>query len=101
MKKITRGTTPSGSINVPLENPTEIWFTYAQNGKELFTIPKSRMTYDSVNNKWTFVLTEEETLKFNSEYLVQIQCRAKSNVGKIASNILTMDVGAILKDGVI
>jgi len=94
---MNRGTTPTIRFNIPFDDPDEIWFTFAQNKQVKLTIEKDRMSL--VDGKWQFIMTQAETLQLDSDLLVSVQARALKGTVAVASNIVTKDVGAILKDG--
>ena len=102
MSEIIRGTTPTNvfNVNVDLRDVEDILITYSQKGKPVInkTIDDVEITEESL----TVTLTQTETLKLDHVYDVQIQIRALFDDGTaIASDIISVDVGAILYEGVI
>lgn len=97
-----RGTTPTNTFKVDadLSEASVLFITYSQQGKTIIekTLEDATITPEDI----TVNLTQAETLEFNSGIPVKIQIRAGFEDGsRIASNIMTTDVSAILKDGVI
>lgn len=96
------GTTPIICFYLPFEYDVvaEMWFTVAQRGTELFTKYKNEMEVEG--SKIIVRLTQEETLRLNSNQKVDIQVRILTTGGDaLASQIVTMEVDKILKGGVI
>lgn len=97
-----RGTTPTNTFNtsVSLAEAEVIYITYQQKRQTVVekTIDDITVTADAL----TVELTQEETLLFDDRYSVSIQIRARFPDGSaIASNIMTVPVGKILKGGAI
>lgn len=98
-----RGTTPLLSFGVPFEPEAakDIYITFAQNGKEVFTLEKRDCTFEYHTINAT--LTQEQTLKFVCNAQIQIQIRVTfqngDKVEAMASDIITTTVQRILKDG--
>ena len=96
-----RGTTPTNTftVDVDLREATALYVTYKQNSRVILEKTLADATIEETSVAVT--LTQEETLAF-SKGTVMIQIRAKFADGAaIASNIITANVNAILKDGVI
>lgn len=95
-----RGTTPSLRFELPFEaaDIDEGYITIAQKGRPNLDIPISRCTVDE--NALILDLTQEETLGLRAS-IADVQIRIKMNGSVLASNIVKLDVGAILKDGII
>ena len=100
-----RGTTPKLTYEVPFDPSVtkELWITYSQNNKELFTLRKGECEFDG--NKIIVRLSQEQTLSFSPNYYVEMQIRY-SRAGEgfdeaQASEIMITSVKDILKDGVI
>lgn len=95
-----RGTTPSLRFELPFEaaDIDEGFITIAQKGRPNLDIPISRCTVEE--NALILDLTQEETLGLRAS-LADVQIRIKMNGSVLASNIVKVDVGAILKDGII
>lgn len=94
-----RGTTPTHTFhtNISLSSATSVYVTYKQ-GSATIEKPKSSLTITSSTVVAT--LSQTETLLLSSGSDVQIQIRAKLSDGTaVASNIMTVPVEAILKDG--
>lgn len=98
-----RGTTPVLLFTVPFD-PTvtkEIWITFSQHNKEVFTIEKGQCTFEDKTIK--VKLTQKQTLALNANTNVKIQIRVSFADGNtdsaLASDIITVPVQHILKDG--
>ena len=100
-----RGTTPELKFGVPFDPTTckQIWITFSQNNREIFTIYKEDCTLTSTEIMVT--LSQRQTLSLSSAYQVQIQVRATfpgtPQDSALASDIITTSVGKLLRDGVI
>lgn len=97
-----RGTTPTNIFNtdVSLVGCDVLYITYKQNDKTV--IEKALDDCAVEDDKVTVTLTQEETLALNDIEQVNIQIRAGYPDGsRLASNILRVPVGRILKQGVI
>lgn len=97
---VQRGTTPTHKFNtsVDLTSATEIYITYKQSN--LVKIEKAKADCMVTAEDVSVTLTQADTLNLNGKLLVQMQIRAKfANGTAIASNIMTSDVGVLLKDG--
>lgn len=102
-----RGTTPT--INIIFKdkdgNPVDmsvysVYLTFEDMSRSEFTITNDRMTFNQ-DLSIDIVLTQEETLALH-EGMIQVQLRAvDSHKTAIASNIVTTQLGAILKEGII
>ena len=102
MSNIIRGTTPTNifNVNVDLTEAEDIIISYAQKGSVV--INKMIDDIDVTEEAISTTLTQTETLKFDAAYDVEIQIRALFDDGTaIASDIITVDVGKILYEGVI
>ena len=98
-----RGTTPTlvFSVTPPLDLGAlaEAWLTIRQAGVEI-THGLAELTATEAGFATT--LTQAETLQLAGSASCRIQLRALTGTGQaLASNILTVPVGGILKDGVI
>lgn len=95
-----RGTTPTMHFELPFEatDIDEGYITISQRGLPNLDIPISRCTTDG--NVLTLSLTQEETLRFRPAP-AELQLRVKTDENVLASEIITFDIGAILKEGVI
>ena len=101
---LCRGTTPTHSFTLPdeLKNVelSALYITYRQGGK---TVLEKTMEEASVEGGIITVrLTQDDTLAFQTEGEVQIQIRLRTAAGDaLASEIIGVHVGRVLKDGVI
>lgn len=97
-----RGTTPTLYIEVEgveVTKLTSIYLTIKQNTKEL-TAREGAITINEEENRLEVPLTQEETLEFNDGY-VNVQLRAMIGNKAVASDIKTVPIEHILKEGVI
>lgn len=95
-----RGTTPTHTFNVDvdLRQCEVVYLTYRQ-GNVSLDKPKEELVITA--DKIEVYLSQKDTLKFKPKE-VQAQIRARFPDGTaIASNIMTLDMDAILKEGVI
>ena len=98
-----RGTTPTLVFTVDpvldLSTLAEAWLTIYQAGEVATkTLPELTQT----ENGFSVTLTQEETLRLCAGAGCRIQLRAATGQGSaLASNILRVPVGGILKDGII
>ena len=95
-----RGTTPTHifKTDMDISEATEIYITYKQDDIVIEkTIEDCTVTPEEITVK----LSQEETLAFKqSGYVADVQIRAKfPNGTAVASNIMTIEVSKILKDG--
>lgn len=97
---MTRGTTPTLTFALPFETDgiTDGYITIAQRGAQNLDLPISRCTREGTI--LTVTLTQEETLSLKSAR-AEIQLRLKFGERVIASKIISADISAILKEGVI
>lgn len=86
-----RGSTPTFTISLPLDSSRfkDITVSMVQNGKNILSLPFSRITKDA--NKISFKLTEDETLLFEEGSNAELQLRAVETLG----NVLISDVNKI------
>lgn len=97
-----RGTTPTHEfvVDVDMTSATAIYITYKQRDKVI--LEKNIDDITVTDTKLMVTLTQEETLMFNINNIVEIQIRAKMDTGgAIASNIIKTSAQRILKEGVI
>ena len=96
-----RGTTPTFNFTLPFEASqlTAAYITFSQRNTVVLEKTLDECTYEG--EILTVTLAEEETLKFKSDSVLEIQIRCAIGETKMASNIMTATVGRILKDGVI
>jgi len=96
---VKRGTTPINTFktNIDLTGST-VFVTYSQLGRVVFE--KSGESVTVTEDAVVTRLTQKDTLKLKSTQQVDMQIRYVFPDGTAgASNIMTVDVGAILKDG--
>lgn len=102
-----RGTTPSFRFALSAETAAELanyYITFAQNGKELFTITNEqcRLETDGDTACIAFSIGQDKTLKMQADVDVEIQIRAVTMGGTAtASPVVTRPVFEILHDGYI
>lgn len=97
-----RGTTPTHEfvVDVDMTSATALYITYKQ--REKVVLEKNIDDITVTGTKLMVTLTQEETLMFNINNIVEIQIRAKMDTGEaIASNIIKTSAQRILKEGVI
>ena len=99
-----RGTTPTHSFTLPEElkevELSALYITYRQGGNTVLEKALSDVTVEA--GVVTVQLTQEDTLAFQNKGAVQIQIRLRTAAGDaLASDIIKVDVGRVLKDGVI
>lgn len=97
-----RGTTPIHTFktDIDLSDAAVIWLTYKADGKIIIDKEKKDLEIESDNI--SFKLTQEETLALQAGQRVDCQIRARFEDGTaVASNIMTVGVNGILKNGVI
>lgn len=97
-----RGTTPTHTFNLPFDTYLidKIKISYAQDGNVVLTKEKDDCTLQG--NSVKVRLTQEETLKFNARYKVQIQVRVLTTESdSLASKIYERSMEDILEEGVL
>lgn len=100
-----RGTTPTLYLELDTEleladNIAEMWVTFKSPSVEV-TKTFDEVIFDAETNKITVTLTQEETLKFyKGDTEVQVRIRTKDDLA-YATDIATIDIEKILKEGVI
>lgn len=99
-----RGTTPTLYLELDTEldlsNVTEMWVTFKSSTVEI-TKTLSEVVFDAETNTITVVLTQEETLKmYNGKVDVQVRLKTASDLA-YATDIANVEIGRILKEGVI
>ena len=111
-----RGTTPTHtfSLGINLEGLSALYVTYSQNGNVVLekTLEDDGVVVDQEAKTVKVSLTQEDTLQFSSEHwnrftpmeqknnLAQVQIRLKFEDGSApATNIMTIPIDPILKDG--
>ena len=102
MATMTRGTTPilQFDSDVDLSDLSVAWLTFRQGN---LTVTKELSDLQQIVDGFQVQLTQSETLRFNDKTKCEIQLRGllKDNSTAIATNIVQITVGEILKDGVI
>ena len=97
-----RGTTPTLIFTLPLDTNLieEAYITIAQNGEVV--IDKNYTDCAIGERSLTLKLSQEETLLLDARERAEIQIRVRTTTGDaLASNIIKVSTGRILKDGVI
>lgn len=95
-----RGTTPTLNFTIPFDTSAvgSLSIAFAQDEKIIFEKTKldCKLEDDTIKVK----LSQYDTLLFNAKQLVRIQLRVKTTDGNaLASEIIKVSVGEILKDG--
>ena len=97
-----RGTTPAIVLTVDMDlTAYAVYVTLKSHSKQL-TLSNDDVTMEYADSKTTiaFSLTQQQTLDF-SVGTCEVQVRAVHDGTAIATDIQTLDVGRILKEGVI
>lgn len=97
-----RGTTPTHIFTLPydLGEISALSIAYEQGGNII--LEKSMEDVLVNGNTISVVLSQEETLLFDSNMTASVQIRVRTGNGSaLASKPITLDVGAILRDGVL
>lgn len=100
-----RGTTPTHifTTDIDLSDADVVYITYKQNGQNVIEKAKADITFAAEGQTYTMSvgLTQDETLALD-DTAVAVQIRARFGDGRaVASNVNTVPVRQILKDGVI
>lgn len=101
-ENMIRGTTPILEFVLPFDTEllSEAFVTLSQNREVVLDRPLSSCNCDE--RKLSLRLTQEETLSLECDCTTEIQVRVKTTAGEsLASEIIKVDTGRILKDGVI
>lgn len=99
-----RGTTPTLTFTTPYEASLIDggFLTFRQGKRTVLDISLTDQAVTIEDEAISVTLTQEQTLLFSSEKFAQAQIRASLSSGKaVASNIVQIPIGAILKNGVI
>ena len=102
LAKMIRGTTPTLEFVLPFDTSmiADAYVTLSQSGTVVIDKPLTDCNCNE--NKLSVTLTQEETLKLQCDCTTEIQIRAKTLGGEaVASNIMHVSTGRILKDGAI
>lgn len=99
-----RGTTPTLYLELETEldlsDVTEMWVTFKSPTVEV-TKSLSEVIFDSTTNVITVTLSQEETLKlYNGKADVQVRLKTSTDLA-YATDIAGVEIGRILKEGVI
>lgn len=98
-----RGTTPT--IVIESDFDFTDWHLYVTivNGVNSITFENDSLTVKRENGKSliSFTLTQEQTLSFKSGTMCEVEIRAYKDGAAIATDIKSVSVDRILKDGVI
>lgn len=95
-----RGTTPTLQFTMPFDTSilSCLYLTLAQRGATI--LEKCLDDCDCNGAEVTCKLTQADTLKINAKHPVDFQVRAKTvNDDALASQIVSLSAGRILKDG--
>ena len=99
-----RGTTPTLEFTLPFDTSliAEMYVTMAQDGKT--ALEKTLSDCSCSGTSVSLALTQEDTLRLQQQprSLAEIQIRVRTTAGDaLASDIMSVYVGRILKEGVI
>lgn len=98
MNNIIRGTTPIHVFNIDQDlRNCRVYVTYSQKRNIVFERTNDSIQIDE--NSIKLQLTQEETLALLSDIDVQIQIRYTDGINAGASEVLTVNVHRVLKDG--
>ena len=99
-----RGTTPTLRFKIPYtEEQIQLgYITFSRKGEVFLDVPFSDNRVLVENYAIYITFTQEDTLRFNSRtvYSVQLRILLQDDIA-VASNIITIPVDSILKNGVI
>lgn len=97
------GTTPELTFNLPFDTSIikNLYITFKDRNKAI-VLEKTEADCTMNNNSVTVELSQEETLQFEKRTKVRVQLRIKTTNDKaLKSNIIVIDIGDLLKEGVI
>lgn len=99
-----RGTTPTLYLEleteIDLSDVVEMWVTFKSPTVEI-TKTLNEVAFDSETNVITVVLSQDETLQlYNGKADVQVRLRTEDGLA-YATDIVDVEIGRILKEGVI
>lgn len=100
---MVRGTTPQLTFDLPINisNAVEVWLTFSQENREIFTLTKKEMTFS--DKKMVCKLNQKQTLSLDAGKRVEMQIRvafgSEAQRDALVSNIIATSVERILKDG--
>lgn len=99
-----RGTTPTLRFKIPYtEEQIQLgYLTFSRGGNVFLDIPLTDERISIENYYIYLTLSQEDTLRFNSRavYSIQIRLLLEDDIA-VASNIMTIPISAILKNGTI
>ena len=99
-----RGTTPTLTFTTPYESDmiSSGFITFTMRGKFLFEIEINDDSVEISDYAISVTLTQEQTLLFDSRFVSLVQVRLILSSGEVvASNVVTVPIEDILKDGTI
>lgn len=97
-----RGTTPTLMFTTPYtaDQVTSGYITFTMRGDVVLDIPVSDDSVVISDNAISLTLTQQQTLSFQSKATSLVQLRLVLDDGSaVASNIIKITIGDILKDG--
>ena len=97
-----RGTTPTLMFTTPYtaDQVTSGYITFTMRGYVVLDIPVSDDSVVISDNAISLTLTQQQTLSFQSKATSLVQLRLVLDDGSaVASNIIKITIGDILKDG--
>ena len=100
---MVRATTPTHTFVLPLsvDDVKTLLLTYSQNDNVVMEKEKDDLTATD-DNTIQYVLTQEETLKFDASKSVQIQLRVLTHGGSaLASRVFSVPCGNVLNPEVL
>lgn len=97
-----RGTTPTLMFTTPYtaDQVTSGYITFTMRGDVVLDVPVSDDSVVISDNAISLTLTQQQTLSFQSKATSLVQLRLVLDDGSVvASNIIKITIGDILKDG--
>jgi len=97
------GTTPELTFNLPFDTSMiqNLYITFKDRNKNI-VLEKTETDCTLSGNTVKVELSQEETLLFEKRTKVRVQLRVKTTNDKaLKSNVMVIDIGDLLKEGVI
>lgn len=94
-----RGTTPTLTFTLPIEAATITALNIALAQRGRVVVSRDLDGVETDGRKITMTLTEEETLRLYADVELQIQVRVGVGAARMASQVFTVPVERILRDG--
>lgn len=94
-----RGTTPTLTFTLPIEAATITALNIALAQRGRVVVSRDLDGVETDGRKITMTLTEEETLRLYADVELRIQVRVGVGAARMASQVFTVPVERILRDG--